>query len=485
MYRMANFCGWFLSLLPIRAELLNEIGLVSFRMGRSAVAVAFLSGALRRDPRSGIAMYNLGLVSLHQGQLDRAASYFHEAIRLGALELESENNLGVVELGRHNFQHAQVHFLRVLCVDPTHADAKTNLGHALSHIRSLDEALLHYESVIRAYPDHVEAHFGAGICYLLTGRWRQGWKEYEWRFQRSERAKADLVSPFPESERWCGQPLMGKRILLRAEQGLGDTIQFCRFVAELTAMGATVFLAVQEPLVTLLRTLGNVEGVCAIGEEQLFAPIDFWSPLLSVPLWLDVSEATIPRRNPYLYADKFALERWNGRTGLDQETLRVGLVWVGNPAHENDLSRSLSLQQLACLARRNCIFYSLQCGPRESRTKNPPTGLALVSIASKLHDFSDTAAAIASMDLVITVDTAVAHLAGALGHPVWTLLPYNSDWRWLVHRNDSPWYPTMRLYRQRSLGDWESVLQAVASDLTHLSNIKRLTVAGARTKAGV
>jgi tetratricopeptide (TPR) repeat protein len=320
MHRVATLFGWPLSLLPIRAELLNEIGIVSFRMGRPNVAAAFLSSALRRDPNLGIARYNLGLVSLHQGKLDRASSYFQEAIRLGALELESENNLGVVQLKRHNFHHARAQFLRVLPADPTHATAKTNLAHALGHIGSPDEALSHYEAVIRAHPDHVEAHFGAAVCYLRTGRWRQGWKEYEWRFERSERSKSDLAPPVPGAERWCGQPLIGKRILLRAEQGLGDTIQFCRFAAELTAAGARVFLAVQKPLVNLLRTLDGVESVCAIGREQRYAPLDFWSPLVSVPLWLNVSEESLPRRIPYLHPDRIALQRWSRRVGRDEKT---------------------------------------------------------------------------------------------------------------------------------------------------------------------
>ena len=457
------------SLLPIRGEMLNELGIASFKAGRPRIAAAFLSHAIKVAPEFGSAIYNLGLVLQHQNQFDRAIACFQRAIELGTLQAEAENNLGVIHLKLGQLDDAARRFNNALRRDPSHANARTNLAHVLDESGFHEEALKNYASVIRQHPGHVEAHFGLGLQHLKSGHWKPGWLEYEWRFQRSPRAQADLIPPVPEAQRWSGQSLVGKRILLRAEQGLGDSIQFCRFAATLHAMGARVCLSVQKPLVGLLSTVNGVESVCPLGKERSLGPVDFWSPLLSLPQWLNVSAENVANEIPYIHIEEETLHRWRKRMRSTDGRFRVGLAWAGNPTHENDRNRSMALEQLASLASANCTFYSLQCGlcGREARYRS--NELRIVPIAEKFRDFTDTAAVIANLDLVITVDTVVAHLAGAMGCPVWTLLPFNSDWRWQLDRDDSPWYPTMRLYRQPNWNNWNQAIEMVANDLSQLA----------------
>jgi tetratricopeptide (TPR) repeat protein len=456
-----------LPLLPLRAELLNEVGVSAFNTGRMAIAEAFFSRAVKRDPAHGPAIYNLGRVFVAQGKFDRAIACFEKNLELGAMGVEPENDLGVIHLKRGNLEEARSHIQRVLSVVPAHANAQVNLGHVLAALGSHDEALARYASVLKAQPDHAEAHFGFAVQQLIMGRLRQGWKEYEWRFERSEGARLRLIPPSPAAQRWQGESLKGKRILLRAEQGLGDTIQFSRFAGRLQTMGASVYLSVQESLVELLRSLEGVSGVCAMGQEKQFEPYEYWSPLLSVARLLDVSLHNIPDKVPYLHAQEAAQQRWKMQLDAGDGKLRVGIVWRGNPDHENDRNRSLPLEQLDSLANPHCAFFSLQLGV--SAQQMAKSALAPVSLAGQLRDFSETAAAVVNLDLVIAVDTSVAHLAGALGRPVWLLLPFNADWRWLLERNDTPWYPTMRLYRQPERGDWSSIFATLAQDLAKLS----------------
>lgn len=458
-----------LPLLPLRADLLNEIGVSAFNTGRKEIAAAFFARAVKCDPACSPAIYNLGRTMRDQGRFERAIACFEKALELGAMGIEPENDLGAIQLKQGNLDEARRFFQRVLSAVPGHCNAQVNLGHVLAALGSHSEALARYASVIKVQPDHAEAHFGAAVQQLLMGRLRQGWKEYEWRFERSEGARLHLASPSPEAQRWQGENLNGKRILLRAEQGMGDTIQFCRFVVRLQAMGARVYLSVQESLVDLLRSLEGIEGVCALGQEKRFEPYEYWSPLLSVARLLDVSLHNIPDRVPYLQAEAGALQRWKKQ--LDAHVaggkLRVGLVWAGNPDHENDRNRSLPLLQLDSFANQHCAFFSLQLGVDAQQLAK--SALAPVSLAGQLCNFSETAAAVANLDLVIAVDTSVAHLAGALGRPVWLLLPFNCDWRWLLERSDTLWYPTMRLYRQPGRGDWPAVVARLAQDLAELA----------------
>jgi tetratricopeptide (TPR) repeat protein len=321
-------------------------------------------------------------------------------------------------------------------------------------------------------PDYAEAHFHKGLACLRLGDFEPGWREYEWR-----RRTKDWAIPernFLQLE-WSGKdPLAGKTILLYAEQGFGDTIQFCRY-AQLIASDARVVLEVPSALVLLLSSLKGIAQIVARGEP--LPPFDLYCPLLSLPHAFGTTLATIPGEVPYLAAD--AAKAIAGRQRLaDLPGLRVGLVWSGNPrlwkvdTSIMDRRRSISVEQFRALAAvRGVSFVSLQKGEAASQTR--PSGMVIHDWTSELHDFADTAALIEALDLVISVDTSVAHLAGALGKPVWLLNRFDTCWRWLLGRDDSPWYPTLRQFRQSEAGDWDGVLTPVRQALTQLVGGRR------------
>jgi hypothetical protein len=302
----------------------------------------------------------------------------------------------------------------------------------------------------------------------LVGRFEEGWKEFEWRWKTKQTSGGlrDFSAPL-----WSGEPIGDRVILLHAEQGLGDTLQFCRYVP-LIASGARVVLEVQAPLVRLLSRLPGIMEIVARGDN--LPSFDLHCPLLSLPRALGTTLETIPAATPYLAADPARAANWRDRlTGLDG--LRVGLVWAGGQrlAQQNIAAgrrRSIALDTMAPLGGVSAVsFISLQKGEPAAQTTNPPRGMALHDFTADLHDFEDTAALVTNLDLVISVDTAVAHLAGALGKPVWLLNRFDTDWRWLLNRDDSPWYPTLRQFRQPSPGDWNTVIHDARVALQRLA----------------
>src|SRR5476649_2395300 len=305
-------------------------------------------------------------------------------------------------------------------------------------------------------PDDVEARVNAGICRLLQGDLQGGWRWYESRWRR-------LPLPDHAPPQWCGDaPLAGKTILVYAEQGLGDTIQMCRYVALLAAQGADVVLRVQPALKALLSQLAGARMVLADGEP--LPAFDYHCSLMSLPFAFDTSLATIPAGAPYLRADPARAAAWAQRLGAPAGR-RIGLAWSGNRGHDRDGSRSIPLMQLRGLFGADAQFVSLQPELRAIDRIVLENDQRIASHAAQLTDFAETAALIAQLDLVISVDTSVAHLAAAMGKPVWLLLAYAPDWRWLLERDDSPWYPTMRLFRQSVRGDWDGVVAEVAHAL--------------------
>ena len=296
---------------------------------------------------------------------------------------------------------------------------------------------------------------GLGILLLMRGDLAEGWDEYEWRLRSTERKGPK----FPEIP-WQGESLAGKHIYVQAEQGFGDTLQFARYMPLLLARGAKVTLRVHQQLVTLLRE--SLPGVVVIGDRGDPAPYQCDAVLLSLPRVFKTRLETIPAEVAYLRAPAEALRRWSERLAKLQG-LKIGIVWAGNPEHVNDTRRSLDLTRLSPLFDvPGTSFVSLQFGPRAADLKKLKRKPPIEDLAAKFEDFTDTAAAIAALDLVITVDTSVAHVAGAVGKPVWVLLPWVTDWRWLLNREDNPWYPTMRLFRQKKGEDFADVIARVA-----------------------
>jgi hypothetical protein len=307
-------------------------------------------------------------------------------------------------------------------------------------------------------PDYADAHLNRAVAWLLAGDWQRGWPEYQWRW----RTKHLIPRRFPQPA-WAGEPLTGKAILLHAEQGLGDTIQFVRYASLVKQHDATVIMECPKPLLALLEGCAGVDQLVGQGDD--LPAFDVHAPLLSVPGILNTSLETIPARIPYLFARPLLLEQWR-RTLIGLDGFKIGITWQGSPKFRGDCFRSIPLRCFAPLARIPGVrLISLQKGAGAEQLAEVQGLFSVAELGSRLPDFIDTAAVMKNLDLVITSDTGPAHLAGALGVPVWVALSFAPDWRWLLDRSDSPWYPTMRLFRQTELGHWPAVFEEIAGAL--------------------
>jgi tetratricopeptide (TPR) repeat protein len=387
-----------------------------------------------------------------------ALASYEAALALKPDYADAHNNRGLVLLELNRPDEALPSFDRALALKPGYTDALINRGNAMRDLKRAGEAIECYDAALAINPDLADGHWNKALEQLLTGQFEQGFANYEWRWKRAGTVARDFAQP-----QWRGEDLTGKIILLHAEQGFGDIIQFVRYAPMVAARGATVILEGPD---ALLQLLSGIEGVTAlVSRGAPLPPFDLHCPLMSLPLAFGTTLATVPAALPYLRVPPASSEKWQGRlprSGLP----RVGLVWSGTATHKNDHNRSFPLERLApLLAKPGMQFVSLQ---RELRDADAPALAAfpaLLRLETDLADFADTAAVIAELDLVIAVDTAVAHLAGALGKPVWILLAHVQDWRWLLDREDSPWYPSARLFRQPQIGDWDSVIGRLAGEL--------------------
>jgi tetratricopeptide (TPR) repeat protein len=352
---------------------------------------------------------------------------------------------------------------RAVALAPDKRNCHLNLGMTLQDLGRLDEAVAEYEEALRIDPNYAEARWNLSHVLLHTGDYERGWALYEsrWDMERSRADRRHVDRP-----RWTGERLDTGTLLLWAEQGFGDTLQFVRYAASARQRVQRVVVQVQAPLATLCRSAAGIDQVIVDGEPA--PPFDVQLPLLSLPRVLGTTLANIPRSVPYLSADPQKVAAWRER--LEQNHFNVGLTWSSTargPGEEwlGSILRSVTLAQLAPLAARGIAFYSLQKGPPAAEARQSPAGMLLHDWSEELHDFGDTAALAAALDLVISVDTAVAHVAGALAVPVWVLLRRSVNWRWLRDANDTPWYPTMRLFRQQEAADWRPVIDQVADAL--------------------
>ena len=358
------------------------------------------------------------------------------------------------------FDDALASYDRALAVRPDYAEALSNRGNTLHELKRFDDALASYDRALAVRPDYAEAHLNKSLLQLLTGDLEAGWREYEWRWKNEslEGFKRDFPQPL-----WLGENgIEGKTILLHSEQGFGDTIQFCRYVPLVAVRGARVLLEVPATLQGVMASFAGVAQVIS-GKGQL-PHIDLHCPLLSLPLAFGTRIESIPANVPYLTVPSEYARNWNFTLGTKRRPT-IGLAWSGGQAHKDDHNRSISLRSLLKLLDVNANFVSLQKDVRPDDAAVLKERSDLVHLGDKLKTFSDTAAVISNLDLVISVDTSVAHLAGALAKPVWVLLPFIPDWRWLLDREDSPWYPTARLFRQNAWGDWSGVISRVVSEL--------------------
>lgn len=420
--------------------------------------------ALALDPANAEACNMLGNALTGMGEAGCAVAFYRQAIRLRPAYAEAHNNLGSALRALDQPDDAETALREALRLRPAYASALANLGLVLQDQRRWSEALDCFDRALAADPAHATAHGNRALLLLLLGRLAEGFAEYEWRWRMPgfSTPLRDFRQP-----RWGGGALAARTLFVHAEQGLGSAIQFARFVLAAVGRGGPVILECQRPLERLFRQslaapAGPAAAVTVKGEA--LPEFDTHAPLMSLPHLLGTTLETVPAEVPYLRPHEDDRAKWQARLSAAARP-RIGLTWAGNPEHENDRNRSMPASALAPLIEgASGSFFSLQVPAGPADLARLPPG-RVTDLAPDLHDFAETAAAIHSLDLVISVDTAVAHLAGALARPVWLLLPHLPEWRWMLDRPDTPWYPTMRLFRQAAAGDWGSVVASVTVEL--------------------
>jgi tetratricopeptide (TPR) repeat protein len=472
-----------------------SLGTVCKDLGDLDQAIACFEEAIRLQPSLAVAHFNLGVVLHQMRRVSDALGCYERAISLRADHAQAYHNRGSLLAELNRFDEALQCFDRALALQPHYGRAYSNRGAALAALNRLDEALdscdralalmpadaeaynnrgwtlarsgrveqaiPDYQRALQLAPDYVDANWNLGLASLRLERFAAGWPRHEYRW-KLQKAVAYRHGSLP---RWTGaEPLAGRRVLAWSEQGFGDTLQFCRYVPMLAARGAQVVLEVQPELKDLMGRLAGVTKLVSQGEPV--GECDRQIPLLSLPLAFSSELDTIPAQVPYLAADADRVEQWRQRLEGAPGTLRVGIACSGSTGHLNDRNRTMRLAQFAPLYDRAQLVW-LQKDVRaedQAELRDAP----IRDFRPRLSDFADTAALIECLDLVISVDTAVVHLAGALGKTVWVLLSSDSDWRWMLERSDSPWYPSARLFRQQRLGDWEGVMARVVAALDSL-----------------
>lgn len=453
-----------LRIKPDFPEVLNNMGMVLKEQGKPVFAEKCFRMAIRSNPEYSPAHNNLGSLFLDGSRFADAEKEFCEATRLSPDYHLAWNNLGNALAGLGRFHEAKQIYRSVIAENPGIPEVHFNLAAALQFEHRFDESLKCYDDALRVNPSYAEARLNRALVFLLRGQFEEGWRDYEFRFKVKDPRRL-YVPPGPEDLRWDGSSIRGKRLLVRPEQGFGDTIQFARYIPLLAEMGASVLFECPKELCGVFRAFPGVEELLEFRGTAPDIPFDRYVQLLSLPGLLGThSIGSIPWSGPYIHADRAAADSVRGR--FREGDFHVGIVWGGNPIHRNDMNRSCALQEfLPLLDVPGVRFFSLQKGKPVAQLDALPGGASIDNLDPVLADFSCTAAVLTHIDLVIAVDTSVAHLAGAMGRPVWTLLPFRPDWRWLLDRTDSPWYPGMRLFRQTSHGDWAGVMRDVREEL--------------------
>jgi Flp pilus assembly protein TadD len=461
-----------LCLRPEFPEAHNNLGALLVQLTKVAEALPHYEEALRLRPAYAEAHNNLGNAFQQQGKLEEAEAKHRQAIAIDPKYAEAYNNLGVALQRQGRLDEAVAECHQALRVQPGYAQAHNNLGMALRHQGKWEDAAAHFESALSLKADYPVPHFNLALVWLAHGDFERGWSKYEWRWTQPGFIRRDFSKPL-----WDGADLRGKTILLHAEDGLGDTLHFIRYASLVRKRGGNVIVECQSALVRLLQSVPDIGGLVAQGAP--LPAFDVQAPLLSLPGIFHTTVETIPAKVPYLHADRHLVEHWRREllksdvksTSLDTgRSLRVGIAWQGNPGFLHDRLRSIPLAHFAKLAKVPEIeLISLQKGPGTAQLLEQQDKFSVVDLGNALDmkygGFMDTAAIMHNLDLVVTSDTVIAHLAGALGVPVWVALAFAPDWRWLLNREESPWYPTMRLFRQRSQGDWEEVFERITEAL--------------------
>lgn len=448
---------------PKFAEAYSNRAGTLLQMGKVAQARADCEQALALQPNFAAAHATLAAALCEQRHFDEAVQSYERAIALAPKMFEAQNGLGAVFLRQGRAEEALAVNDRVIASNPN-PETWCDRGAILCMLRRYDEALAAYDKSLALLPKYGDAYWNKSLLLLLLGRYEEGWKLFEWRWRSRGLAYAERHFTQPL---WRGEDLTGKTILLHAEQGLGDTLQFARYVPLIAARGGKVFLEVPAPLTGLLSRVDPRVTVIARGTS--LPHFDVQCPLMSLPAAFGTTVDTIPATVPYLSPDPEHVERWRSRLG-PQTKPRVGLTWAGRPGYANDYTRSMSPETLAPLLDVGCEFHCLQRDITPVDRAWLEAHPQVRSYGETIATFEDAAALTSLMDVVVTVDTASAHLAGALGKPTNVLLPFNPDFRWLTDRTDSPWYPTARLFRQSALRDWTQPVAGVRAALQRLAS---------------
>ncbi|TWH47593.1 tetratricopeptide repeat protein [Sporomusa sp. KB1] len=466
---LTSFC-YALALNPDYSQALCNLGVILHKLGRSGEAIQCFQKALALEPDSAnsakaILWYNLGSILLEVPRLPEAVAALRQAITLQPDLAEAYTHLGNGLLMLQRPSEAVAVLQQAIALKPDFAGAYNNLGNALQAQGKAADAIAAYNRASALNPADPDVYNNRAQAILLSGNLARGFAEYEWRTKLNW--LRHFYEWFEDKPRWQGENFAGKRLLVYDEQGCGDAIQFSRYLPLVKARGGIVQFSTKQPLLRLFAKFIGIDELVEHNEAAIVrTESDLTVPLMSLPHIFGTTLPTIPANIPYLAADQNCVAAWSAKMNSPAANLRVGLVWAGNPANISGQIRTCGLQAMSPLA---CIpgvtFYSLQKGEAGQEAHTPPSGMRLIDLTDAIDDFADSAALIMNLDLVISVDTAVAHLAGALGKPVWTLLPAAGEWRWLLDRSDTPWYPTMRLFRQRAPGDWGGVMTTVTQEL--------------------
>lgn len=463
---------------PNYADALNNLAVALYQQGAAEEAVGYLRRAVDKNPDHRDAQRNLANMLRELGRPAEAVECRRQLVRLRPGDADAWNDLGTALKQQGDPAQAAASFEQALRLRPDYAGVVYNLANTLREQGRLADAVARYRQAIHLSPGYAEAHGSLGVALLLQGNFAEGWREYQWRHQ----TQPPSGPSFPEPP-WNGAPLAGRTILLHAEQGMGDTLQFVRYARVLRRQGARVLVGCPPGLVPLLKSSPDIDAVVSDGPQPAY---DEHAALLDLPAILRTSLADVPAEVPYLFAEPQRIAHWHQQLSTElrpaassrQPACKIGIAWQGNPTYRDDRWRSIPLAEFAPLARVPGVqLISLQKGYGSEQVPQLADRVPVLDVASRLDQsggaFLDTAAVIKCLDLVITSDTAIAHLAGALGVPVWLALSFVPDWRWLMGREDCPWYPTMRLFRQPNLGNWPAVFQRMAGELERQLGIVR------------
>ena len=457
-----------LKLDPRHGDAAYKCGHLLHGLDRFEEALAYLNRSAELQPRHALTWHMRALVLKELNRLDEALADNRRAIALDPANADTHGNLGAVLQAQGRTEEALSSYERALQIRADNPRTITNRASALAELARLDEAMADYRRALGIDPDFAEAAWNLALLQLQLGDFEEGWKgrEVRWKFPK------ELTPSYPKlsAPLWLGeQRIAGKTVLVCADEGFGDSIQFARYLPMLAMRGARVVLVVEAPLCPLLSVVEGVSQCLPKHPSTVLPAFDFHLPFTCMPLAFGTRLDSIPSRVPYLpLPDADRLQAFERRLGA-HEKLRVGLVWSGNPRHQNDRNRSMPLAMLSRLVAIDATFVSLQKDPRPRDAETLRAQPGIIDLTAELSDFAATAALVSCLDLVISVDTSVAHLAGALGKPVWLLLPHVPDFRWLIGRDDSPWYPKHRLFLQSATREYESVLDRVLAELSELA----------------